>query len=55
MQELSCVDSYGLSLQLAFLYGPVGTSKRVQIRVVHHRCPGFCGSFQPHSIVLNPF
>ena len=35
MQELSHVDSYGLSLQLAFLYGPVGTSKRAQIEVVH--------------------
>ena len=32
MQELSCVDSYGLSLQLAFLYVPVGTSKRAQIK-----------------------
>ena len=35
MQELSYVDSYGLSLQLAFLYGSVGTSKTVQIGVVH--------------------
>ena len=35
MQELSYVDSYGLSLQLAFLYGSVETSKTVQIGVVH--------------------
>ena len=35
MQELSHVNSYGLSIQLAFLSGPVGTSKRVQIGAVY--------------------
>ena len=33
MQELSYADSYGISIQLAFLSGPVGTSKRAQIGV----------------------